>query len=139
MHPRLDTLKKIIIDSCFAGNRTIISRSYCKMHPNLVNILMSCHVINCFYKKETHASFVCLMSNGIRCCHKTDFTIFFQTLVQFLKFSIYKYQNNLMLIIFLVFFCNVVICDTSFIFFHFIFNFYMIHSFLFHLPILPIS
>src|SRR5699024_1263969 len=68
-------------------------------------------------KKKTHASLICCMADLICCCNKPQFTVFLHSFSEFLKMeSTGKHQHNLMLIIRLKFFRNLLICGSCLIF-----------------------
>ena len=116
-HTAFYAIKKFLCKINISFYRAIITLTYRIMNSDFIDILMFCHIINCFHEHQAHTSPVTFITQRIRSRHKFQLTISFQCLEQFLKSSIHKYQHNIMLIFLLICSGYLLICRSFFEFF----------------------
>ena len=68
--------KELLCNFYISVNCAIISFIHRKMNSDAFDLIMSCHIMNRFYKKKAQTSFISFMSDCICCRNKLQFTVF---------------------------------------------------------------
>ena len=109
------------------GDRTVVSFADRIMNPYLFDILMVRHIIDCLDQHQTHTSLISLMP-CLTCRRlKPEHAVSLQLFCKLLKLSINKYQDDVILIIFLIFPRNLQISRPFRVFSHHSVNLHVIH------------
>ena len=135
-HPCVNLIQKILIYDNPAFHRTIIALADRKMNSYLVDGLPVSHIVYCFHQQQAHTSLISSVPDHTRRSLKTEGTVLLKSLKKLLKFTINKYQHNIILIIFLILFSDCLICSTLFVHPDLVTDPHLIHLFIHTPPLL---